>query len=89
MYRNYYSYSDMPKPLKPQPLPEKQSPPPEKIHKERKDAKPLSLLENGKILGRFEIDDVILIVVVLLLLADDCDDTLLLLAIGFIFLSGI
>lgn len=36
-----------------------------------------------------ETDDIILIAIAFLLLADDCDDKMLLLAIGFIFISGI
>ena len=36
-----------------------------------------------------ETDDIILIAIAILLLADDCDDKMLLLAIGFIFISGI
>lgn len=43
----------------------------------------------GKILGRFELDDIILGVLILVLLMDDCDDNMLLLAIAFIFLTGI
>lgn len=90
MYRNFYSYNDMPKPPELHREEKKESPPlPSKIHKEKDNNKPFSILENGKILGKFELDDVILIVVALLLFADDCDDTLLLLAIGFVFLSGI
>ena len=90
MYRNFYSYNDMPKPIEPHREEEKKpSPVPSKIHKEKDSNKQISLMENDKLFGKFEPDDVILIVVALLLFADDCDDTLLLLAIGFIFLSGI
>lgn len=48
-----------------------------------------SLFSNGKIFGKFELDDVLLLVVILVLLADECDDNLLLLALGFVFISGI
>lgn len=47
------------------------------------------LIQNGKILGKFEVDDVLLLVVILILVLDDCDDNLLLIALGFIFISGI
>ena len=49
----------------------------------------IGFIQNGKVLGRFETDDIILIVIAVILLADDCDDKLLILALGFIFLSGI
>lgn len=85
MYRNFYSYSDMPKMIRPD-APSKPSP----AASAPKAAPNLpALTENGKLFGKFEFDDVILIVVALLLFADDCDDTLLLLAIAFVFLSGV
>ena len=82
MYRNFYSYNDMPQiahpPQKHAQLPEK------KYEKQEKTSNSLSdLFKNLKN------DDLILIIVILLLLFDGCDDTLLLLAIGFIFLSGL
>ena len=40
-------------------------------------------------LSKLENDDIILIAIALLLLADDCDDKLLIIAIAFIFISGI
>ena len=55
------------------------------IHIEKKN-------QNSDIKGFFknlETDDIILIAIAFLLLADDCDDKILLLAIGFIFISGI
>lgn len=95
MYRNFYSVNDMPQAVR-------QSPPIQHKNEEQKNCSassdiikhennsaPLKLTENGKFLGKFELDDIILIVVALLLIADNCDDTLLLLAIGFVFLSGI
>ena len=67
-------------------------PPPEKkpvpVHSDNVEEK-IGLLQNGKVLGRFETDDIILIVIAIILLADDCDDKLLILALGFVFLSGI
>ena len=44
--------------------------------------------ENGKILGQFEIDDIIIILIAALLLSEDCNDKLLFLALGFVFISG-
>ncbi len=49
----------------------------------------LGIIKDGKLFGKFELDDVILIAIIIILLVDDCDDKLLLLALGFIFLSGI
>lgn len=46
-------------------------------------------IQNGKIFGKFELDDVLLLVVILVLLFDECDDSLLILALGFVFISGI
>ena len=44
--------------------------------------------ESGKILGQFEIDDIIIILIAALLLSEDCNDKLLFLALGFVFISG-
>ncbi len=85
MYRNFYSYSDMPKMIQPD-IPKKTAAAPSSV----KPSQNLpALTENGKLFGKFELDDVILITVALLLFADDCDDTLLMLAIAFVFISGI
>ena len=84
MYRRYYSYNDMPiiAPKKqPEIKEEKPAPAPEKKKSSN------SLFENGKLLGRFEADDLILLIIIFVLLADDCDDTLLLLALAFIFFN--
>lgn len=93
MYRNFYSYNDMPRPIREETREITSSPSAcdvKHCEDNRENTKlPFNIMENGKILGRFELDDVILIVIILLLLADDCDDTLLLLAIGFVFISGI
>ncbi len=86
MYRRYYSYSDMPQLIR------HEEAPPKEVHTEKKKeaqcVKPPET-ETGKLLGRFEIDDVILGVVILALLLDDGDDGLLLAALAFIFLTGI
>ncbi len=54
-----------------------------------KDNKIVTEEKNTKILGNFEVDDIILLAIILILLADDCDDKLLLLALAFVFISGI
>lgn len=87
MYRRYYSYNDMPtvaKKSEAKPEPICPAPPPAHVHK-----KDSGLFENGKILGRFEADDVILLIVIVVLLFDDCDDKLLLAALGFVFLADL
>lgn len=98
MYRRYYSYNNMPvrrECAKPQSecCEEKSI---DTVHNgECEDGKARShnaldgIFQNGKILGKFEIDDVLLFVVILVLLMDECDDSLLLLALGFVFISGI
>ncbi|MBE7016093.1 MAG: hypothetical protein E7417_04640 [Ruminococcaceae bacterium] len=82
MYRKYYSYSDMPQLV------------PKRENKECIEKKePLSLDNtgngNGKILGKFESDDLLLAVVIIALLLDDGGDTTLILALCVIFLSGL
>ena len=81
MYRKYYSYNDMPRPVYNQ---NKQS----ISEKPCKDESKPTPTEPGKFFGNFENDDIILAVVIFMLLANDCDDKLLLLAIAFIFISG-
>ncbi len=87
MYRKNYSVNDMPQ-IRNAPPP----PPPEEkvlpVHSDNVEEK-IGFIQNGKVLGRFETDDIILIVIAVILLADDCDDKLLILALGFVFLSGI
>lgn len=82
MYRKYYSYSDMPQLIK------HEETKPEKKQNECSEPKPKQE-STGKLFGRFENDDVILGVIILALLLDDGDDSLLLLALAFIFLTGI
>lgn len=87
MYRKNYSVNDMPQIRNAPPPP----PPEEKVlpaHSDNVEEK-IGFIQNGKVLGRFETDDIILIVIAIILLADDCDDKLLILALGFVFLSGI
>ena len=82
MYRKYYSYSDMP-----QLVTKKET---EKCVREEKplpcEKKPA---DNGKILGRFEADDVLLAVIIAALLLDENADSTLLLALAFVFLTGL
>ncbi len=85
MYRRYYSYSDMPQLIRHEEAPKE-------VHTEKKQEKPCPPPQNsetGKILGKFELDDVILGVIILAILLDDADDGLLLAALAFIFLTGI
>lgn len=94
MYRNFYSYNDMPRIIRPEQEKTHTSAPAPPIHNKNENKNNCgnnssNLVENGKLFGKFELDDIILIVVALLLFADDCDDTLLLLAIGFVFISGL
>ena len=83
MYRRYYSYNDMPQLVK---QPEK----PVQIHKKEESiCKPKCETHKDKLLGKFEIDAVILAVIILALLLDDGDDNLLLIALAFVFITGI
>lgn len=81
MYRNFYSINDMPKPIRHEEKCENiDQKPPKKCEK--------SLLENKGVLSNLQLDDIILIAIIILLLADGCDDNLLILAIAFVFISG-
>lgn len=82
MYRKYYSYSDMPQLIKH----EEEKP---EVHTQAAEKKNVPENPPSKFLGRFETDDVILAVIILALLSDDGDDGMLLLALAFIFLTGI
>lgn len=88
MYRKYYSYNDMPQIAKKESVPVVIEPSPP-VHTAEKPQKQSGLIQDGKLFGRLANDDIILIIVIFILLADDCDDKLLLLALGFIFLSGL
>ena len=87
MYRRYYSINDMPqiKDVVPKAIENEKKP--ENVHKSVEEE--IGFLQNGKVIGKFETDDIILIVIAIILLADDCDDKLLLFALGFEFLSGL
>ncbi len=80
MYRRYYSVNDMPQ-LVNKDYQKPKDKPCNEIHT-------IKQKDNG-ILSKLENDDIILIAIALLLLADDCDDKLLIIAIAFIFISGI
>ena len=84
MYRRYYSINDMPQMVTKEQMEQKPQKKCEDVHIERKKEN-----EEKKIFGKFETDDIILIAIALLLLADDCDDKMLLIAIAFVFVSGI
>lgn len=81
MYRNYYSYSDMPTIAKPSDAHCEKKPEPKP---EIQDCKKSS----DGFLQNLSADDLILLAVIFILLQDGCDDTLLLLAIGYIFISA-
>lgn len=92
MYKKYYSYNDMPVPVK------RETPRAEE-HTEKNECTPQTQSahavhkENnrgaqGGLLSNIETDDIILIAVILALLLDGCEDRLLLGAIAFVLLSG-
>ena len=85
MYRRYYSYSDMPQ------MVVHNGEKPKNNERKKEECKPecKPTCNNNKILGRYEVDDVILGIVILSLLLDDGDDSILLLALAVIFLTGI
>ncbi|MCX7715362.1 MAG: hypothetical protein N2171_06515 [Clostridia bacterium] len=91
MYRQYYSYNDMPSMPDNTALKEKrdEAKPPIPVHNANNDLIPNSFFKDGKFLGRFELDDILLLVIILILLMDECDDNLLILSLAFVFLSGI
>lgn len=92
MYKKYYSYNDMPVPVK------RETPRTEE-HTEKKECTPQTPSgcavhketnrgAHGGLLANIETDDIILIAVILALLLDGCEDRLLLGAIAFVLLSG-
>lgn len=85
MYRRYYSYNDMPQIIRH----DEEKPKPQQTKPENCNADCTPKCDNNKILGNFELDDVILGIVILALLIDDGDDSVLLLALAIIFLTGI
>lgn len=88
MYRKYYSYNDMPVPVK------KDTPSGAESAKDpcTDNKQAVCTVDRDKkskgFLAGIETDDIILIMVILALLMDDCEDTLLLAAIVFVLLSG-
>lgn len=103
MYRRYYSYNNMPAmPVRREEcrIAEEKHCEEEKKAEEEQEREEAEctksgggflegIIRDGKIFGRFELDDVILFVVILILLLDECDDDLLLIALAFVFISGI
>ena len=85
MYRRYYSVNDMPQMLTREDREKKTQKSCEDVHIEKK-SKPT---DEKSFFSKLETDDIILIAIALLLLADDCDDKMLLIAIAFIFISGV
>ncbi len=84
MYRNYYSYNDMPSLAKrTEPQAEIRKAPPAPIIPEPEKKPSMGFLNN------LSLDDIILLAILFLLLANGCEDKLLLAAIGFVFLTGI
>ena len=88
MYRNFYSVNDMPKALRHQTLTPENPRCDQHTEKQKKEPEQGLQEKNKGFLSKLESDDIILLVVILLLLADNCEDTLLLLAIGFVYISG-
>lgn len=84
MYRKYYSINDMPQIREEQTEPVRKAP---EVHKNVEEQ--IGFIKDGKVLGKFEIDDIILVIIAIILLIDDCDDKLLIFALGFVFLSGL
>lgn len=89
MYRRYYSYSDMPQLVKGCEKKEEVHKKEEKEEKCKEECKEVKKCENGKLFGRFELDDIILGIVIVAILLDDGDDSPLLLALALVFLSGL
>ena len=79
MYRRFYSYNDMPVPIKPEQKPIQTNN--SMVKKEQQKIKKNGFADNLKI------DDIIILAVILILLIDDCDDILLLGALAFIFIN--
>ena len=86
MYRKYYSINDMPQLRNVDEVREIKK---ETTTKAKNIEEQIGFIKDGRVFGKFEIDDIILIIIALVLFADDCDDKLLLFALVFIFLSGV
>jgi hypothetical protein len=90
MYRKYYSYNDMPVPIKKE---TERGGDKEQIKcadSEKPCAEPCEkpCTGGGGFLENLAADDIILIAVIAALLLDGCDDKLLLAAIAFVLLTG-
>ncbi len=70
LYRKYYSYNDMPKPIVPSPVKIKE----EEVREVKKKSEDVAKFSIEK-------DDIILIAVLLTLLLNNCEDKLLIIAI--------
>lgn len=84
MYRKYYSYNDMPKPIV-----DKKSGELSLRHEDKPCPAPKPEQKKEGFLSGIPNDDLILAAVLLILLIDGCEDKLLLAAIGFILLGDI
>lgn len=81
MYRKYYSFNDMPQPVRHQQNSEPKPQVPAVCDEQSKPA-----VKNDGLLSKFEKDDLILAAVLLALIMDDCEDKLLIAAIGALLL---
>ena len=80
MYRKYYSYSDMPQIVKKTDChPAKEKPP----------AESCSEPEQGGLLSKLCTDDILLAVIIIALIMDDNADSALIIALAFVFLTGL
>lgn len=80
MYRKYYSYSDMP-----QMVPKKET----VITQQNKEVPKVIKKESGRIFGNLESDDLLLLVILIALIFDEGADDSLILALCFVFLTGL
>ena len=80
MYRKYYSYSDMPQIVK------KTDCPPAK---EQSPTESCSEPEQGGLLSKLSTDDILLAVIIIALIMDDNADNALIIALAFVFLTGL
>ena len=80
MYRKYYSYSDMPQIVK-----KNDCTPVE----EKPQCNPCPTQEQGSFLSKLSTDDILLAVIIIALIMDDNADNALIIALAFVFLSGL
>lgn len=88
MYRKYYSYNDMPVPVRDGGGQKAELAREECAEEKKKAVRAEPVKKSGGILSGIENDDIILLVVILALLMDGCEDRLLLAAIAFVLLAG-